>query len=262
METVLIDISKVEENSGQLKGIGVPSNPRTITPEKFKKLCESVESCPELTEARGLIVYPVGETYVTLGGNMRLRAYRHLGWNKVPCYVLPGSLPSRKLKEVIIQDNNEFGENDWDALKRDWDMEDLKTWGVDVPENDVDMEERTEENIYTKKIELPPYEPKNEKPLISEMVDTSKTDEMVNRIKDARIPKDVKDFLIKAAGRHTVFNYEKIADFYANSDKEVQELMEESALVIIDFQKAIENGFVKVTKDLQELYDIDHPDDE
>lgn len=38
--------------------------------------------------------------------------------------------------------------------------------------------------------------------------------------------------------------------------------MEESALVIIDFQKAIENGFVKVTKDLQELYDIDHPDDE
>lgn len=245
METVLIDISKVEENSGQLKGIGVPSNPRSITPEKFKKLCESVESCPELTEARGLIVYPVGETYVTLGGNMRLRAYRHLGWDKVPCYVLPGSLPSRKLKEVIIQDNNEFGENDWDALKRDW-----------------DMEERTEENIYTKKIELPPYEPKNEKPLISEMVDTSKTDEMVNRIKDARIPKDVKDFLIKAAGRHTVFNYEKIADFYAHSDKEVQELMEESALVIIDFQKAIENGFVKVTKDLQELYDIDHPDDE
>lgn len=262
MDAILIDINKVQPNTGQLLKMGVPANPRTISEEKFKKLCNSIESCPELTEMRGLIVYPLGTGYVTLGGNMRLKAYKELKWDKVPCYILPENLPPRKLKEIIIQDNNEFGENDWDALKKDWSMEDLKEWGVDVLEDDADMEEKTEENIYTKKIELPPYEPKNEKPLISEMVDTSKTDEMVNRIKAAKIPKDVKDFLIKAAGRHTVFNYEKIADFYAHSDKELQELMEESALVIIDFQKAIENGFVKVTKDLQELYDIDHPDDE
>lgn len=213
MDAIFIDINKVQPNTGQLLKMGVPANPRTISEEKFKKLCNSIESCPELTEMRGLIVYPLGTGYVTLGGNMRLKAYKELKWDKVPCYILPENLPPRKLKEVIIQDNNEFGENDWDALKKDWSMEDLKEWGVDVPEDDADMEEKTEENIYTKNIELPPYEPKNEKPLISEMVDTSKTDEMVNRIKATKIPKDVKDFLIKAAGRHTVFNYEKIADF-------------------------------------------------
>lgn len=221
MDAVLIDITKVEENTGQLKSMGVPANPRAITEDKFKKLCESVKSCPELTEMRGLIVYPLGDRYVTLGGNMRLRAYKKLKWDKVPCFVVPESLPPRKLKEVIIQDNNEFGENDWEALKSDWNMEDLKEWGVDVPIEDEDMEEQSEENIYTKKIELPPYEPKNEKPRISEMIDTSKTEELVSHIKNAKIPKDIKDFLIKAASRHTVFNYEKIADFYAHSDKDV-----------------------------------------
>ena len=30
--------------------------------------------------------------------------------------------------------------------------------------------------------------------------------------------------------------------------------MEDSALVIIDFNKAIENGYVKLSKEVQELY--------
>ena len=34
----------------------------------------------------------------------------------------------------------------------------------------------------------------------------------------------------------------------------MQELMEDSALVIIDFEKAIENGYVKLTKDIAESY--------
>ena len=51
-----------------------------------------------------------------------------------------------------------------------------------------------------------------------------------------------------------VFNYQNIADFYAHSNKEVQELMEQSALIIIDFNKAIENGYIKLTKEVKELY--------
>ena len=47
-----------------------------------------------------------------------------------------------------------------------------------------------------------------------------------------------KDFLINAAYRHITFNYSNIADYYAHSSKEMQELMEESALIIIDFEKA------------------------
>ena len=34
----------------------------------------------------------------------------------------------------------------------------------------------------------------------------------------------------------------------------VQELMEDSALVIFDFDKAVEHGFVKLTSGLAEIY--------
>ena len=34
-----------------------------------------------------------------------------------------------------------------------------------------------------------------------------------------------KEFLIKAAYRHTVFNYKNIAEFYVHSSKEIQELI-------------------------------------
>lgn len=61
-------------------------------------------------------------------------------------------------------------------------------------------------------------------------------------------------FLVDSARRHTVFNYEKIADYYANSSKEMQEFMERSALIIIDFEKAIEYGYVKVCDDLRNQY--------
>jgi hypothetical protein len=50
-----------------------------------------------------------------------------------------------------------------------------------------------------------------------------------------------------------VFNYEKIAEFYAHQDEDVQDLMRQSALVIVDFDQAIENGYVKLTKALMQL---------
>ena len=57
-----------------------------------------------------------------------------------------------------------------------------------------------------------------------------------------------------AASRHLVFDYSKIADYYSHSNKEMQELMEDSALVIIDFKKAIEDGYVKLTKEIADLF--------
>jgi len=47
-----------------------------------------------------------------------------------------------------------------------------------------------------------------------------------------------KKMLYIAATRHIVFNYQKIADYYAHSSKEMQHFIERSALVIIDFNKA------------------------
>lgn len=62
-----------------------------------------------------------------------------------------------------------------------------------------------------------------------------------------------RNFLINAARRHLIFNYSKIADYYAHSNKEMQELMEKSALVIIDINDAIANGYVKLSKNIEKI---------
>ena len=50
-----------------------------------------------------------------------------------------------------------------------------------------------------------------------------------------------------------VFNYKNIAEYYAHASKEIQELMEKSALVIIDVDDAIANGYVKLSETIADL---------
>lgn len=132
MERKHIDIRKVFANEGQIEGL--PRNPRTMRKEKFSKLVKSIRELPEMTEARDLLVVPHGDGYVVIGGNMRLRAYQELGWKEVPCCVLPDNMPVDKLREMVIQDNNPFGETDWNMIANEWNVEELKDWGVDLPE--------------------------------------------------------------------------------------------------------------------------------
>ena len=56
-----------------------------------------------------------------------------------------------------------------------------------------------------------------------------------------------------AATRHIVFNYAKIADYYAHAGEEMQNLMEKSALVLIDIDDAIANGYIQLSKDIDEI---------
>ena len=69
---------------------------------------------------------------------------------------------------------------------------------------------------YTKKIQVPLYEPRNKKPHVLELYDKEKHDKLVANIQNSDIPEEEKQFLIKASTRHIVFNYEKIADYYAH----------------------------------------------
>ena len=110
------------------------------------------------------------------------------------------------------------------------------------------------EKKYSSKIESPIYEPKNKKPHIIELCDKSKTHRLIREIDESNLGYDEKIFLIDAARRHNVFNYEKIADYYAHSSKEMQHLMERSGLVIIDFEKAIQYGFVKLCDEIRTQY--------
>lgn len=110
-----------------------------------------------------------------------------------------------------------------------------------------------EDNRYTSKISIPQYLPKAECPNIHELIGTKKYDELMTEIETSSVSEEQKEFLRQAATRHLVFNYAKVADYYAHQPKEMQELMEKSALVLIDFDDAIANGYAKLDHRIRDL---------
>ena len=255
LETESLPIEQLELNRGQIYGL--PKNPRFIRDERFEALKKSISDNPEMMKLRELIVYPFNEKFVVIGGNMRLRACIELGFKNVPCKVLPFETPVEKLRAYTIKDNVAFGENDWDAFANEWDLSELKDFGMTLDEIEGFEEDGSgpeSDEQYTKKIEIPQYEPTQEQPpTLGEMFDRTKYNELVEQIDRSDIPEDVKEFLRYAASRHIVFNYQNIAEFYAHADAETQALMEDSALVIIDFNDAMQKGFVDLQSKISEL---------
>ena len=74
---------------------------------------------------------------------------------------------------------------------------------------DMDINKIVDEK-YTKKVGIPQYLPKNIKPNIMELYNNTKTNKLMQEIRNSNVTDAEKDFLIKAAQRHLVFNYSKI----------------------------------------------------
>lgn len=106
---------------------------------------------------------------------------------------------------------------------------------------------------YTAKVQIPQYLPSCEKPSLDSMFDDKKYRELVTAINQSNVTEEEKKFLKLAATRHIVFTYAKIADYYAHSNEEMQKLMEQSALVIIDIDDAIANGYVRLSENVKKI---------
>ena len=122
-----VKISKVKGN---------PSNPRIIKNDKFKKLVKSIQEFPEMLKLRPIVV---DEDMMVLGGNMRLKASKDAGLKEVWIEVAEGLTEEQK-KEFIVKDNVGFGEWEWDMLANEWDSVQLADWGLDVWQNEDDIE--------------------------------------------------------------------------------------------------------------------------
>lgn len=120
MKTEKVSISQVKTN---------PNNPRLIKDDKFKKLVSSIKEFPEMLEIRPIVV---DNDNIVLGGNMRLRACKEAGLKEVHI-IKADQLTEKQQREFIIKDNVGFGEWDWDDLANEWDVEQLKTYGLDMP---------------------------------------------------------------------------------------------------------------------------------
>lgn len=113
-------------------------NPRLIRDDKFRKLVYSIRDFPRMMELRPIIV---NKDMVVLGGNMRLRACRELGYKEIPdsWVKVADALTQEEERRFIIEDNVGFGEWDWDMIANEWDADTLKDWGLDVITPDLDL---------------------------------------------------------------------------------------------------------------------------
>lgn len=140
-----IPVSLIDENIGQITG--VPENPRRISDEAFELLKRSIVESPEMKTLDEVKVFPVGDRFVAIGGNHRLRAYKELKWKNVLCKILPEDTPASKLCEYIMKENQQYAKNDPYKLQN-WDKEQLDDWGVEVPtmESELNINEFFNEN--------------------------------------------------------------------------------------------------------------------
>ncbi len=153
MKTTKMPLSQLVENR---------ANPRTITPENFQLLVNSILELPKMLEMRPVVTQQDG---TILGGNMRYRALSAIAelseedlmarlgglrsvqsknadeigklsdfwrwWKLEPfAYVVDAStLTEEDRQAFIVKDNVNFGQWDWDALEN-FSQDDLRDWGV------------------------------------------------------------------------------------------------------------------------------------
>lgn len=119
-------------------------NPRIILDSKFRKLVKSISEFPEMLQLRPIII---NEDNVILGGNMRYKAAMELGIKEIPVLYAKG-LTKEQQDEFVIKDNVNFGDWDMDILANQWETEQLKDWGIELPVFDVSqLEEENKEPL-------------------------------------------------------------------------------------------------------------------
>lgn len=137
-----VALSKLHLNTGQIPG--VPKNPRYIKDERFEALKKSIQDDPEMLELREIIAYDNNGELVVVGGNMRYRAMKELGFREAPVKVLPKETAPEKIRAFIIKDNVAFGQNDWDVLGNEFEVDELMDFGLEcdflktTDEGDID----------------------------------------------------------------------------------------------------------------------------
>lgn len=90
------------------------------------------------------------------------------------------------------------------------------------------------------------YEPRDFKPEIKELMDLQEYNKKIAYIESLQLDNDFKEFLKLSATRFIFFQFDKIADYFANSNKDIQEAMKELILVILDYNECIEKNLLNL----------------
>lgn len=126
-------------------------NPRTIRPDAFKKLIESIQRDPDFMIANQI---KVDENGVVLGGNQRCKALMELGFDYIPDDWIKqvahadGTPFSEDEKERLVYIDNSpegiSGEFDYAAMVEGTSLELLRDVGIDLAKVEMPEEARVE----------------------------------------------------------------------------------------------------------------------
>ena len=215
-----------------------PNNPRLIKDDQFKVLCESIKKNKDYFETRPILV---NKDFVIFAGNMRYRAAKEIGMKEVPVAVM--DIPEERQNELMLRDNRQNGEWDVDLLAA-YNDDLLKEVGFDDDElsNMFDLENLDDD--YSKKIGKVLYEPKETNHKISDLFQPEhKFDEDINNLQN----EEIKEMLRARVSYFGKFNFSNISEYYAyQATPEEQKILEKLALILLDKNQLIENGFADI----------------
>lgn len=192
----------------------------------------------------------VDKDNVIIVGHTRYKAAKKLGMKEVPV-VVADKLSPEQVKAYRLADNKTGELTDWDMGLLDDELADIadidmSDFGFDILDQNVSVEDKRKfDDAYSQKVDSIDYEPTGKSPDIDELIDTTKYSEIVKEINHAKLPEDVKRFLLLSASRFIKFNFAKIAEFYVHSKKEIQRQFEKQLLVIVDYNDALEQGIAE-----------------
>jgi len=253
-------------------------NARVHTPNQIAQIKSLIVEYgwtnPVLADTDGIVaghgrVMAANELYEA-GVSIRLPSGDLLPAGTVPVIDCTGWSQTQR-RAYIIADNKSALNASWDNELLQLELAELNALAFDMnligftEDELIEMVEGEADEAslrhYAETVNTPVYSPKGDKPTTSALVDSTKRQELTDAIRaSSEITEDERAFLLLAAARHNVFDYHQIAEYYCHASPAMQCLMEDSALVIIDFKKAITAGFVRMSERLGEVFQDSYPD--
>ena len=262
-------------------------NPRSITKDALKKLEKSIEhhgdlSTVTINEATGVVIAGHQRLKTIRDKKSRIETQPHTdkhgtvavghilvesesGELRIPLRIVNWDKRTEKLANIAANahggefDNQKLGKLLAELDKEQFDIE-LSGFTQHEVKTLVRKADENPEDKYVRTLASPIYKVRGKKPSFSKMFDVTRATEVREKIEAANLDKATKEFLMEASTRLVKFNFANIAEFYAHADKKVQRLMEEMALVIVDADRAIELGYLTMTKEIAGLVKPENKD--
>lgn len=243
----------------------VKPHPKNVRQGDIGAICESLQAHGQY---RAIVAQR--NTGHILAGNHTWKAAKQLGWSEITTHFI--DCDDDQAMRILLADNraNDLATYDDAALAELlkelsstddgltgtlYDGDALDRLVADI---EISLHDSNTLNAYTQIIKVPQYQIVGERPETHELFDDTRAQKLRANIERTDLPDDIKSFLLKATERHTVFNYRKIAEFYPHASAEVQQLMEDSALIIIDADDAIAKGYATFAQQISDLEATDH----